>query len=514
MTTAYSRRSLHNKAGLVLGPLAALVLLLWPVSPEMIEVRNMGAIVLLMAIFWFTDAIPLSATALFPFILFPAFGILSAYETAPLYINSTIFLFIGGFLIAVAMEKWNLHRRIAIAIIARIGGVPERIVLGFLVASAFLSMWISNIATAIMLLPIGLSIISKLENEFGKTKTRALSVAIMLSIAYASSVGGMASLVGTPPNLAMKSVFETIFPEAPPISFGQWFTLGLPLSIVMLTIIWLLLTKVFYRTQAGVFVSPEQIEADRENLGPMRWEEKCVASIFAATAVLWMTRRDLDFGILTIPGWSGLSPLFEPLNDGVVAIAMALLLFVLPTRTPAAKEKAPVLLDAGSFSKLPWDVVILFGGGFALAHGFAITGLSDFLAGKLTMLQGVPTIVLILSICLGMTFATEFTSNTATSLVTLPILAGLSTTLDVNPLLLMLPATFSASCAFMMPVATPPNTVVFGSGRVRMSDFIRTGFALNIIGILIVTLAVYLIGIPVFGIETGVLPDWAVVSTP
>ncbi|MTH95786.1 DASS family sodium-coupled anion symporter [Roseibium sp. RKSG952] len=509
MATDIMRRSTAQTIGLSLGPIIALTLIMIPSGPEMTPVLNMSAVVALMATFWFTEAIPLPATALLPFVLFPVLGIMSATDTAPLYFNSTIFLFLGGFIMAIAMERWNLHKRIALAIIATIGGKPDRIILGFILASGFLSMWISNVATAIMLLPIGLSTIYKLEAKFGEEKAHPFAVSAMLAIAFGSSIGGMATLVGTPPNLALKSIFEGNYPNAPQIAFGQWFAIGLPLAIVMLAFVWILLTRILYKSPDGINITSDEIAEEQRSLGKMGWEELWVLTLFTATALLWTTRQGLDFGFAEIPGWSDLIPQSHMINDGTVAMMMASLLFCIPTRSNKGRSTSSTLVDGSCFQKLPWGVVLLFGGGFALARGFDTSGLAAYLAEQLQLLGSLPPIATVFILSLGMTFVTAFTSNTATTMITLPILSGLSSGFDMNPLLLMIPATLAASCAFMMPVATPPNAVVFGSGRLRITDFIKSGIILNIVGALAITAIMYLVAIPIFGIDVTSAPVWA-----
>jgi len=502
-------RSHLQMVGLFLGPVLFFAVLALELDPTKPIVSHMAAVAVLMATWWITEAIPLAATAILPMVLFPLLGILTGKATAPLYFNSTIFLFIGGFMIALAMERWHLHRRIALLIIRLIGGGPSRIVLGFMGASAFLSMWISNTATAVMMLPIGLSIILQMESEFGEKDSRNFTLALMLGIAYAASMGGAATLVGTPPNLAFQRVFELTFPNGPGVSFGLWFIMALPLTLIMLGIIWVMLTKIFFRPAAHLKVDKGIVDKEYHALGPMSFEEKCVLVIFTATAFLWIFRKDLNLGFVSIPGWSGLLPDPKVVDDGTVAIVMALILFFIPTRGQEARTRSATLLDSSVFQHLPWGIILLFGGGFALAKGFQVTGLAEFLGSQLGLLANFPPLLMIGLICLTLTFLTEVTSNTATTQMILPILASLGVAMGENPLLLMIPATLSASCAFMMPVATPPNAIIFGSGRVRITDMVKVGFFINLIGVVIISLLFYFLGTAVFAVEPGVQPDWA-----
>ncbi len=503
------QRTLTQKIGLVLGILVFLfILTLCDLDPGRPAVTRMAAVAGLMAVWWITEALPLFATALLPLVLYPLLDIMPGKLTAPVYINSTIFLFVGGFMIALTMEKWALHKRIALFIIRRIGGGPSRIVLGFMVSAAFLSMWISNTATAIMMIPIGMAIILKMEEDFSPGQTRQLTVGLMLGIAYGCSLGGIATLVGTPPNLSFARIFQITFPAAEPISFGTWLLVGLPVTGTMLLVVWVLLTRIFFRVPPQVKIDRSVVEKEYRELGSMRYEEKWVLLVFCLTAILWVFRKDLELGLVTIPGWSGLIPYAGNIDDGTVALSMALLLFLVPARAP--ERDSVTIMGPAVIRQLPWDIVILFGGGFALARGFQVTGLSAFIGARFSGLAGVPPLLMILILCGGLTFLTELTSNTATTEMILPILASVAVALDTNPLLLMVPATLSASCAFMMPVATPPNAIVFGSGRVKIADMARVGIFINFIGILVIAILFYLIGAAVLEIEPGVVPAWAV----
>jgi len=501
-------RSITQKTGLILGPLLfIIVLLFFDFNPENPIITRMAAIAILMAVWWITEAIPLFATALLPMILYPLMGILKSNDTAPIYFNSTILLFLGGFMIALTMEKWNLHKRISLLIIRFVGGGPGRIVLGFMMASAFLSMWISNTATAIMMIPIGLAIVLKMEENFSVAETRKFTTGLMLGIAYGCSIGGIATLVGTPPNLSFARIFQITFPNADPITFGTWFIMGLPISIIMLFVVWLILTKIFFRVPANLTVDKSIINKEYKELGPISFEEKSVLIIFSLTAILWVFRKKLTIGFLSIPGWSQLLPISSLIDDATVAIFMAMLMFLIPTQNKETKHST--IMGPDVIKKLPWNIVLLFGGGFALAKGFQVTGLSAFIGNEFSGLAGMPPIIMIVIICFGITFLTELTSNTATTEMILPILASVAIAMQTNPLLLMIPATLSASCAFMMPVATPPNAVIFGSGRIRISDMARAGIFINLIGIIIITVLFYFIGTVVFSIDPTVFPEWA-----
>ncbi|MBA3031081.1 MAG: DASS family sodium-coupled anion symporter [Desulfobacteraceae bacterium] len=506
-------KSPGQKIGLIIGPILFIALILFMKSVSGYpKVVPMAAVAALMAIWWITDAIPLFATALLPIVLFPVLGIMDGKTTAPVYFNSTILLFLGGFMIALAMEKWNLHKRMALFIIRIIGGGPSRIILGFMAASAFLSMWISNTATAIMMVPIGMAIVLQMEENIQSKDSRKFTVGLMLGIAYSCSIGGIATLVGTPPNLSFARIFQITFPEAEPISFGVWILMGLPFSLIMLVLVWGIITKIFFRIPAHVKVDPSIIENEYRALGSMGFEEKTVLWVFSITAFLWVFRSDLNLVCFSIPGWSSLLAYPKMIDDGTVAIFMAMTLFLLPARDKASASLC--ILDSGVIRKLPWDIVLLFGGGFALAKGFQDSGLSFFIGQKFAGLAGISPFPMILITCLGMTFLTELTSNTATTEMILPILASVGVAMKTNPLVLMIPATISASCAFMMPVATPPNAIIFGSGRVKIAEMARAGLLINIIAAVVLSVMFYFLGSIIFSIDMSGLPQWAMHLSP
>lgn len=495
-----------KKIGLIVGLVAALIIYFFGnFDPSNPQVTVMAAIAALMAIWWITEAVPLAVTSLVPLILYPFLGLMKADDIASSYINSIIFLFLGGFMIAIAMERWGLHKRIALKIVIFFGGSPNSIIIGFMAASAFLSMWISNTATAIMMLPIAMAIISKLENEFGKEKIYKFSLAILLGVAYACSLGGMATLVGTPPNLVFVKTLNIIFPNSPEVSFGSWMLLALPITIIMLVFTAFLLTKVLYKVDKSVYLNKEFIKNEYIKLGTMTFEEKFVSIIFASTVFLWIFRANLNIGFLMIPGWSNLFKNAAFINDGTVAITMASLLFLIPSRTSNT-----TLLNGEVFNKIPWGIVLLFGGGFALANGFVSTGLSNFIGGQIAGLVSFPPFLLILIIAVTVSLLTELTSNTATTQMILPIMASVSVALNLNPMLLMITVTLSASMAFMLPVATPPNTIIFASGRIKIYEMAKTGILLNLLGIVVVSVIVYFLGILIF--DLGTMPAWAFVE--
>ena len=469
------------------------------------KITYTAGVALLMAIFWMTEAIPLAATSLIPLILFPLFGILTGEEIAGAYINSIIFLFLGGFLLALAMEKWGLHKRIALKIITLFGGSPGSIITGFMIATAFLSMWISNTATAIMMLPIGLAIIQKMETEFGDERVKNFSIILMLSIAYSCSLGGIATIIGTPPNLVFIRISKIVFPSAPVVSFASWMLFAVPISILMLVFTSFMLTKVFFKFDKKLVIDPGFIKEEYKKLGRITFEELIVGLVFGFTALLWVFRADLNLGFINIPGWQNILPYPNFINDGTVAITMALILFFIPSRNKEKKNGS--LLDAKVFARVPWSVILLFGGGFALAEGFTKSGLSEFIGTRFHGIANLSPLIIVFAVAASINFLTELTSNTATSQMILPVMASVSVALGIHPFLLMIVATLSSSMAFMLPVATPPNTIIFASNRLKISHMIKAGFVLNIMSIILVSLLVYLLGNILF--DFSIFPEWA-----
>jgi len=471
---------------LIGGPVAALTLWLTvDLVPGEPAVTATAAIALLMAIWWMTEAIPLAVTALIPIVAFPLLGVMDGKTVSTQYANDIIFLFVGGFAVALAMERWHLHQRLALAIMARVGKRPRTILLGFMSACAFLSMWISNTATAMMMIPIALALVNRLEGVLEGIDRYA--VGIFLGIAYSASIGGVATLVGTPPNLIFARIYHQTFPAAPEIGFASWMLFAAPFCLVLLLVAWRWLDHC-YSPDKSVTMPVDSFREQLDDMGTMSREEKIVAVVFTTMALLWLSRADLRLGAVTIPGWAGLFGNPKLFNDGTVAIAMTLVLFIAPARDGGR------VLDWETVKRLPWDILLLFGGGFALAKGFVDSGLSQWFAEAMAGAADLPLLLIIALIALLITFLTELTSNTATSQVFLPLLAALAVTMEVPPPLIMVPATFACSFAFMLPVATPPNAIVFGSGKLTVRDMMRAGLVLNLVGTIAVTLYTYFVG--------------------
>lgn len=493
----------------IITPIIALIIIAtgYP-NPDSPLIGKTLAVALIMAVWWITEIVPLAVTSLLPAVLFPLLGIMDGGKVSSSYFNHVIFLFIGGFVIALAMQRWDLHRRIAIKILLLTGISPGRILLGFMISTAFLSMWISNTATTMMMIPILLSIILKLEELVGKKNVASYTTGLLLGVAYSASIGGIATLVGTPPNLSFSRIFQIYFPDAPEISFARWFFFALPISLSVFAFAWGYLYLVF-KPKKGLWknVDKETFRIQLKAMGRISFEEKAVLICFISAAFLWLFRSDITVGTFTLPGWSGIFPTSGYINDGTVAIFISIALFIIPTRHKSQKRIMTWKIAEG----LPWHIILLFGGGFALAAGIKESGLSAWFGDQLLWVSDYHPLVLIFTIALLMTFLTELTSNTATTEMILPILAGIAVSSGINPLLLMLPATLSGSMAFMLPVATPPNAIIFGTNKLSIAQMTRNGLLLNFIGAIIITLLTYWLGIWVFDIDPNTLPDWAAI---
>lgn len=456
---------------LCLGPLVMLTTLLVdpPVAGLSVEAWRTAGLAFWMASWWISEAVPIPAASLLPLFIVPVAGIANIKQVAAPYAHPLIFLFLGGFLISIAMERWNLHRRIALKTMLLAGSKPSIQVLGIMLVTAFLSMWMSNTATAVMMLPIALSVIKIVtdrdpnNDKFGK--------AMLLSIAYGASIGGIATLIGTPPNALMAAYLSDSYGIE--IGFGQWMKLGLPLSIIMLLFTWVWLTKVSYKVnQAGQVSSKSVFREQLDQLGKMSAGEKKVLFIFVFAALGWIFRP-------YIAKATGVG-----LSDTGIAMAAAILLFALPVKSGSNQR----VLDWESAKNVPWGILILFGGGLALAAKIKSSGLAEYIA---LQIQGADTISLVMGVLVVtamITFLTEITSNTATAAGFLPLLGPVAESITGTPMVWVIPAAIAASCAFMMPVATPPNAIVFGSGQLKMNDMIRAGFLLNIVAIAMITI--------------------------
>jgi len=491
--------------GFFLGIVAFLgILLFTDLEPGKPEVTTTMAIAALMAIWWVTETIPLAVTALVPLVLFPAFGVLDGKAVSEVYMNHIIFVYVGGFMMALAMERWDLHRRIALKLLMLIGVSPGRILVGFMATSAFLSMWISNTATTMMMIPIVLSIVVSLEETLpGKSVTK-YATGLFLAIAYSASIGGMSTLVGSPTNLVCPRILTLLYPGAPDISFTDWMVFALPVSVVMLVMVWLVIHFRFKPAEKWTGLDRDHFRIAYRKLGPSSREERKVFILFLLLAFLWITRAGITFSKVSIPGWSQLFHTPAYINDGTVAMFISILLFIIP----AGKEGKERIMDWNTAQRIPWNIVLLFGGGFALALGFQSSGLAIWFGEQLLWTKGIHPYLILLAVVALMSFLTELTSNVASTQMLLPVFASLAISSGNNPLLLMIPATLASSLAFMLPTATPPNAIIFGTNRIKIATMVRTGFVLNMLGILAVVLVTWLLGSRVFDMAPGVLPLW------
>ncbi len=493
------------RIGFFLGPALFLGVFLAPGLGLSQDQRSVAAVTALAATWWITTAIPIGATSLLPAALFPLLGVMSGRDVAPLYMKDLVFLFLGAFVLALGLERWNLHRRFALWTIARVGTKPTRIVLGFMIAAAFLSFWIKNTSVTLLMLPIGLAVIQCVTPD---ERSGPFALSLLLGMAYSSSVGGIATPVGTAPNQVFLGQFAELFPAAPEIPFGQWFLCFLPLILVYLPLGWIVLTRLALRVPCEDTRGGEAIERERRSLGPMGRGERWMCTLFVVTALLWVTRADLDLGVFVVPGWVGLLPASfgdarSFVTDATVGTFMAILTFLIPVDWKGGE----FLMDWKTASSMPWEVLLLIGGGFAIAGGFQSSGLDEVLGGGLAPLfAGRSSWIVVLSTVVFMALLTEVTSNTATTAVLLPVLGQAAVSAGISPLLTMLPATVAASAAFMLPVATPPNAVVFSSRLVPAPQMARVGLWMNVLLAILITLVFQLWVRHNLGIEAGPAP--------
>ena len=469
-------RSKHQVVGLLLGPLLAITMIMAGAPAGLSEAGWMTAAVgILMAVWWATEAVPIAVTALLPIVVFPLLGIATIQDTTAPYANKVIYLFLGGFIVAFAMQRWNLHRRIALTVLQHVGGNGRSLVGGFMLASALISMWVMNTSTTMMLLPIAVSIIAVIHKTVGGLDDKRkddFQYSLLLGVAYGATIGGMATLVGTAPN-AMLAAFmlETYGTE---IDFSRWMLVGLPLSAMMLPLAWLVLTRLAFKVD---FKTSDEGRATlrhmKDELGAITVPEKRVAVVFVLMALTWVSRPLL----VTVPG-------LEALDDSGIAMAGGIALFLIPS----GDRSDPLLLRWTYAEQLPWSVLILFGGGLTLASSVSRTGLAEWLGGSLQAIGALPLAAVVIVAAAMIIFLTELTSNIATTATFLPVVGAIAIESGFDPIVLAVPITFAASCAFMLPVATPPNAIVFGSGMLTIPKMVRAGMMLNIVGIFLVSL--------------------------
>jgi solute carrier family 13 (sodium-dependent dicarboxylate transporter), member 2/3/5 len=464
--------------GLLLGPLAFVFLNYFLDTPGLTpQARSVLASIVWMAIWWVTEALPIPVTALLPIVLFPLSGSMSLKDTTTPYSHPLIYLYLGGFLIAIAIEKVNLHKRFALLIIKMVGTQLVWVIFGFMLATAFLSMWISNTASAVMILPVGLAIITQLRDNPHTTaqEDKAFGKALMLSIAYSASIGGMATLIGTPPNLIMAGIVRESLGMS--ISFSQWFVFAFPLTLVFLLAAWYYLThRAFGLGKRSFPGGKEEIQRQIDLLGPLTLSEKKVAWVFGLTALAWITKSYF------LHRW------IPYLDDTIIAIIGGMSLFILP-----GEEKGQGLLVWEDALALPWGIVLLFGGGLSLAAAVEQSGLALWLGGHLSIFFGLGLLILLVVVVTFVNFLTEITSNMAVTAMLIPVLITAAAVAGFSPYYFVVGATLAASCAFMMPISTPPNAVVFGSGYLTIKEMAQTGLWLNLLAVLLISLMVYFV---------------------
>ncbi len=466
--------------GLWIGLAVFAYLLRFPIDASLSpQAQHMFALAVLMGILWMTEAIPVSVTALLPLVAFPLLGIAKTGEISSNYAHHLIFLFLGGFFIAAAVQKWALHKRFAVNTLYWVGKTPHQLVLAFMLATAFLSMWISNTATTIMILPIGIAVMKKMEGD--NVQAGPFGAVLMLGIAYSASIGGLGTLIGTPPNLVFSAVYKKFFPQLPEIGFTDWLLAIFPLTVLLFMITYFYLTRLFLRPPVLQTITMDRtvVVAEKKALGTMQTPEKRVLLLFLLTALLWIFRSDIHLGNWILPGWPHWVGLAGQVQDSTIAIGMAILLFILPAGVKDPQKAT--ILHWKDILTIPWDILLLFGGGLALADGIQRTGLSEYFAHQLAFLVHLPPLIFILIITISVAFLTEFTSNTAVATTILPVLAAVAQQFEVPPLMMMLPATIAASCAFMLPVATPPNAIVFSSRAIAIKQMVKIGAGLILI---------------------------------
>lgn len=474
------------------GPLFALLVIVLPnLSAKGEIVNSMAAVTLWMAIWWMTEAVPLAVTALLPIVLLPVLGIADSKLVASQYMDPIIFLFIGGFLIAFAAERWNLHQRIALKILSIVGSKPSHVLFGVMLTSYFISMWISNTATVMMLISAVMAIVCQIDKQSDQQTISSSKVptALLIGLAYAATIGGMATLVGTPTNMIFYREYQLHYSAEGGINFFSWFIVCGPLSFIFLLLAFGVLKRMFIKNEKLGFLDRSHFSNEYKKLGKLSYEERVVSIVFVITAVLWFTRSNIDLGSFTFYGWENLFKQKGFLNDSTVAMGMALLLFLIPSKS----EKGRFVMSWKEASLIPFDIVLLFGGGFAMAKGIEVSGLGDFIAQRLGFISKVDLWIFILVMCILITIISEFASNVACIQLMLPILMAIQKDMNVSPLVLMFPAALAASLGFMLPVATAPNTIAFGTKRIKVGDMQKAGLLLNIIGIVLITLTALVI---------------------
>lgn len=472
----------------MLGPAIAIFIWLFvKLDPNNHNVSLMAGVAVWMCVWWFSEAVNLAITALVPVFILPILGISNAKDIAQQYSDSIIFLFIGGFMLAFAIEKWNFHKRIALKILSKVGHSPSTILLGVMLSSFLISNWISNTATTMMLFSAVFALIQETKEHI-TGKSKKFAAALLLGLAFSATIGGMATPVGTPPNMYFFKAFKEAFPLENNLNFFKWSLIGYPIATVFLFLTYVILNWYFIKNKCQLNIGKNYFKENYKKLGKFSYEEKWVFALFVMCILLWFTRADIEFGSINFKGWNHFFVNPKYIDDSLVAIFAALILFLVPSK----QNKNEALLVWDDAKKLRYDIILMFGSGFALAYGFEVSGLSVWLSQNLAGLKGVSNIVLIFGICVVVTIISEFASNIASIQLAIPVMIALQKDLNISPLLLMMPATFAASLGFMLPVATAANTIVFGTKQIDIKDMFKVGIVLDIIGIILITVMCYL----------------------
>lgn len=493
---------MKNNLKILAGPLLATgVSLLLYSSGQTPVLSKAAGVLVLMAYWWITEAVNIYITSLLPVILFPVLGVLGIESVAPQYMKDVMFLYIGGFVLTFAIERWDLHKRISLGIILRAGTSPSRLLLGFSFATYFISIWLNNTSTTLLMLPVALAIINRLHGD-DASKRSGMATAILLAISFASSIGGTASLVGTLPNMVMKKFYDENFAAETKLNFANWMAVALPMSLVLLMCMFFLLKRMFLRNSDHIVPDLDYCRQEYKKLGKLSYEEKVITGIFLSAVLLWLTLDDKEIGNFTLHGWKyyllqwKVIPDERFVNESYVAIFISAFLLFFPSKN----KKGTALVTWEEMKRMPIGILFLFGGGFALSEGVRASGLNTWIGGQLMFIQGLPLFLMILVVCVATTVFSEFASNTATVILFLTIMTPVVQQTGLPPLLILFPVTMAASYSFMLPAGTPPNTIVFGTEKIKARDMMRAGIWLDIIGAIVIMVFMLTLGRWVFGI--------------
>ena len=491
-------KTVKRKIILLFFPIA-FILLSTLLNPSVVN-PNIGimlGIAIWMLGWWVTEVVPIAITSLLPILLFPLTGIVSGEEISKVYFNEVIFLYIGGFLLALSIEKWEVHKRIASRTLMFFGQGTFQILAGFMLVTSLLSMWMSNTSIALLMLPIGISVIEKLIEIYGEKELGRFNAGLLLGIAYASSIGGMATLIGTPTNLVFLKIYESHFKNGPTINFANWMVFAFPIYVVLIIAAFLILYFFFKPKKKLEIIDSTFFQIENMKLGKVTYEQKVVLFVFLLFAILMIFRADIVIGTYRIPGWSNMFSKSYYIIDAVVAVFISVLLFIIPSKNIPGST----IMDWNTASRIPWGIILLFGGGFALEKGFEVSGLTLWFATKIDLLSGNHIIIIILAACFIALLMTQLVANVTVVQALLPLCVALSISLKINPLYLMLPITFSASAAFMLPISTPPNAILLATGQIKMKEMLLPGIILVVISGLVIGFAMLYWGSYVFGIK-------------